>query len=80
VGNSSGPRLEIDNRFLFGKHLSIIGSTMGTSVEFETVMSLVFQGKLRPVIDTVYPLSDGQTALRRLQNGSVSGKLVLRIR
>jgi NADPH:quinone reductase-like Zn-dependent oxidoreductase len=80
VGNSSGPRLEIDNRFLFGKHLSIIGSTMGTSIEFETVMGLVFQGRLRPVIDTVYPLSDGQTALRRLQNGSVSGKLVLRIR
>lgn len=80
VGNSSGPRFEIDNRYLFGKHLSIIGSTMGTSVDYETVMSLIFQGKLRPVIDTVYPLEEGTIALRRLNDGDVIGKLVLRVR
>lgn len=80
VGNSSGPRFEIDNRYLFGKHLSIIGSTMGTSVDYETVMGLIFQGKLRPIIDTVLPLEEGVTALRRLRDGNVIGKLVLRVR
>src|SRR5687768_617446 len=30
VGNSAGPRFEIDNRYLFAKHLSIIGSSMST--------------------------------------------------
>jgi NADPH:quinone reductase-like Zn-dependent oxidoreductase len=28
VGNSGAPRFEIDNRYIFAKHLSIIGSTM----------------------------------------------------
>lgn len=80
VGNSSGPHIEIDNRFIFGKHLSIIGSTMGTSVDYETVMGLIFQGKLRPIIDSVYPLEEGGKALQRLSEGDVVGKLVLRIR
>jgi NADPH:quinone reductase-like Zn-dependent oxidoreductase len=77
VGNTSGPTFEIDNRLIFGKHLSIIGSTMGSSADYETVMGLIFNGRLQPVIDTIYPLSEGLTALRRLEEGNVSGKLVL---
>jgi NADPH:quinone reductase-like Zn-dependent oxidoreductase len=80
VGNSSGPLFEIDNRYLFGKHLTIIGSTMGTSVDYETAMRLIFEGRLRPVIDTVYPLERGRTALERMRAGDVIGKLVLNIR
>lgn len=80
VGNSSGPRIELDNRLIFGKHLTIIGSTMGTGLDYETVMGLVFAGKLYPVIDTIYPLEASQTALKRLQGGDVAGKLVIRIR
>ncbi len=79
VGNTSGPKLEIDNRLIFGKHLSIIGSTMGTSTDYDAVMSLVFDGRLQPAIDTIYPLSQGLTALKRLEAGDVSGKLVLEI-
>lgn len=78
VGNSSGPKIALDNRFLFGKHLSIIGSTMGAVTDFETVMKLLFEGRLKAVIDTIYPLQDGVAALQRLENGDVSGKLVLR--
>ncbi|MCP4423377.1 MAG: zinc-binding dehydrogenase [Chloroflexi bacterium] len=78
VGNTSGPKFEIDNRLIFGKHLRIIGSTMGPIQDYRAVMELVFNGRLRPVIDTVYPLEEGVTALRRLADGDVRGKLVLR--
>jgi NADPH:quinone reductase-like Zn-dependent oxidoreductase len=78
VGNTSGPRLEIDNRLIFGKHLSIIGSTMGTIADYQRVMQLLFDDRLHPVIDTVYPLTEAQSALQRLQAGHVAGKLVLR--
>ncbi|HEX6383341.1 MAG TPA: zinc-binding dehydrogenase, partial [Anaerolineae bacterium] len=64
---------------MFGKHLSIIGSTMGTMADYEEVMGLIFDGRLRPVIDTVYPLSEGVTALQRMVEGEVTGKLVLRV-
>lgn len=77
VGNTNGPKFEFDNRLIFGKHLSIIGSTMGTSADYATVMNLIFNGRLHPVIDSVYPLSEGITALRRLEEGDVTGKLVL---
>lgn len=77
VGNTSGPKFEFDNRLIFGKHLSIIGSTMGSSADYETVLNLIFNGRLQPVIDTVYPLSEGLTALQRLEDGDVAGKLVL---
>jgi NADPH:quinone reductase-like Zn-dependent oxidoreductase len=79
VGNSSGHRFEMDNRYLFARHLTIIGSTMGTSIDYETVMGLIFDGRLRPVIDTVYPLERGRTALERLRDGDIIGKLVLGI-
>ena len=42
VGNSGGAKFEIDNRQIFGKHLSILGSSMGTRADFATVMDLVF--------------------------------------
>lgn len=79
VGNTSGPKFEFDNRLLFGKHLSIIGSTMGTHTDYERVMALIFDGRLHPVIDTIYPLSEGLTALKRLESNEVRGKLVLSV-
>jgi NADPH:quinone reductase-like Zn-dependent oxidoreductase len=77
VGNTSGATFEFDNRYMFSKQISIIGSSMGPIADYEQVMGLVFNGRLQPVIDSVRPLSDGQAALRRLQNGVVSGKLIL---
>jgi NADPH:quinone reductase-like Zn-dependent oxidoreductase len=77
VGNTSGAQFQFDNRLMFGKHLSILGSTMGTIADYEAVMGLVFAGKLRPIIDTIYPLSEGLTALHRLESGDVTGKLII---
>ena len=79
VGNSSGPTIQFDNRYIFGKHLSIIGTTMGPIKEYNQVMKLVFSGRLTPIIDSVYPLKDGLKALHRLDVGDVAGKLVLRM-
>jgi NADPH:quinone reductase-like Zn-dependent oxidoreductase len=79
VGNTGGPKFEIDNRFIFGKHLSILGSTMSTRAEFAHVMDLVFAGKLRPVIDRVFPLADARLAQDRLERGENLGKIVLEI-
>jgi NADPH:quinone reductase-like Zn-dependent oxidoreductase len=79
VGNSGGAKFEIDNRFIFGKHLSIIGSSMGTRADFATVMDLVFSGKLKPVVDRDYPLKDAAVAQQRLEEGEQLGKITLSI-
>jgi NADPH:quinone reductase-like Zn-dependent oxidoreductase len=77
VGNTGAPKFEIDNRYIFGKHLSIIGSTMGTLKDFSTAMQLVFEGKLSPVIDQVFPLSEARAAQERLEKGEQLGKIIL---
>jgi NADPH:quinone reductase-like Zn-dependent oxidoreductase len=79
VGNTAGPKVEIDNRFIFGKHLSIIGSTMGTRNDFLTVMELVFRGRLKPVLDCDFPLSEARAAQGRLERGEQLGKITLAI-
>jgi NADPH:quinone reductase-like Zn-dependent oxidoreductase len=79
VGNTSGPKFELDNRFLFGKHLSIIGSTMGTSKEFGTVMGLVFEGKLKPILDRQFPLKDAAKAFEHMKAGNQRGKITLTV-
>ncbi|MDY7078167.1 MAG: zinc-binding dehydrogenase [Chloroflexota bacterium] len=77
VGNTSGPQTEIDIRFLFGKQISIIGSTMGTHQDFRDVMALVWAGKLKPVVDRVMPLSEGKAAFKAMEEGEQFGKILL---
>jgi len=79
VGNSGGPRFEIDNRYIFAKHLSIIGSTMSTVAEFKEVMDLVVQEKLKPVMDKTYSLQDAANAQERLWRNENFGKITLDI-
>ncbi|MND00184.1 hypothetical protein D3C83_187070 [compost metagenome] len=71
--------MEIDNRYIFGKHLSILGSTMGTHADFAEIMALIFAGDLQPVIDRSYALKDASAAHQRLERGEQMGKIVLQI-
>src|SRR5690606_21742431 len=79
VGNSGAPRFEIDNRYVFAKHLSILGSTMSTITEFAEVMDLVVTGTLKPVIDKTFDLKDAALAQERLWNNENFGKITLDI-
>jgi len=79
VGNSGGPKFEIDNRYVFAKHLSILGSTMSTLSDFKEVMDLIVAGELKPVIDRTYPLKDAPLAQERLWRNENFGKITLDI-
>ena len=79
VGNSASPFVELDNRYIFARHLSIIGSTMSTLADFKEVMDLVVAGSLPSVIDKTYPLSDAAAAQDRIWNGENFGKITLDI-
>ena len=79
VGNTGGPKFQIDNRYIFGKHLSVIGSTMSPQKDFRDVMRLVFAGKLKPVLDKTFPLAEARAAQERLERGKQLGKITLEI-
>ena len=78
VGGTSGPKPEIDIRYVFIKQLQIIGSTLGSPQEFREVMKLVWASKLKPVIDREMPLEEGVEAYRLMEQGGLFGKIVLK--
>jgi len=77
VGNTSGPKAEIDIRFIFGKQISLIGSTMGSHQDFHDLLELLGSGKIKPVIHQVMPLSEGCDAYKMMEEGRHFGKIVL---
>ncbi|CAG0937603.1 alcohol dehydrogenase, propanol-preferring [Thermoflexales bacterium] len=78
VGNTGGPKFEFDNRYMFAKQLTYIGSTMGTRTDFAQVMALIFAGELRSVVGETFALRDAQRAHERMEQGEFFGKIVLR--
>ena len=77
VGNTSGPQAEIDIRFIFGKQISLIGSTMGSHQDFRDILDLLWAGKIKPVIHRVMPLSEGCDAYKMMEAGEHFGKILL---
>jgi zinc-binding alcohol dehydrogenase/oxidoreductase len=63
---------------LFWKHVTILGTSMGSPSDFRAMLQLFEQG-LRPVVDRVYPMADAADAAQRLAAAEQFGKVVLRI-
>ena len=76
-GVTSGPFTKINVTNIFWKHLEIKGSTMANQGEFREVMQLVFEGKLNPIIDTIYPLEKVREAETHLSEGNQFGKVLI---
>ncbi|MHC4448430.1 MAG: zinc-binding dehydrogenase, partial [Planctomycetota bacterium] len=79
-GATTGARASLDVRRLFWHQWTIMGSTMGSREDYRQVVDLLAQGKLRPLIDSTFPLDDGASALGRLEQGEHMGKVVVEIR
>ncbi len=76
-GATSGPSPETAIHLIFWKQLEILGSTMSNRREYQEIIALLGQGKLKPVIDQEFALSEGRRALEHLQNQTQYGKVVL---
>ena len=78
-GNTTGYDAKVDLRFLFSRQLSLLGSYMGVKSELYAVMKLVASGRLKPVVDRVFPLAEAAAAHRYLESGQQFGKVVLKV-
>ena len=78
-GATTGYDGKIDIRYLFTRHLSILGSFMGSKAELYAVLELFERGLLKPVIDRVLPLEKCAEAHARLENREQFGKIVLKV-
>ena len=76
-GATTGPNVGIDLRFLFSRQLTLLGSYMGTMGELHEVLGHVFAGRLKPVVDRVFPLKELRAAHEYLEKSTMFGKIVV---
>jgi NADPH:quinone reductase-like Zn-dependent oxidoreductase len=76
-GATTGFNAAFDLRFLFSRQLSMLGSYMGTMGELHQVVSHVFAGRLKPVVDRTFPLSEARAAHEYMEKSQMFGKIVL---
>ena len=77
-GATSGPNpSSAELTRIFFLELKVVGSTMGTKEELAGLLSLCANSGVRPVIDSVLPLTGARDAFARMDQGDVFGKVLL---
>ncbi len=78
-GVTSGGKAEVDIRYVFVRQFSLLGSYMGGKGELFQVLRFFEDGRLRPVVDSVFPLQDAAKAQERMEKSEHFGKIVLKV-
>lgn len=78
-GVTSGAVCETNLQTLYWNQLTILGSTIGSDEDFRQMLKAVTAAKLKPVIDSVYPLENARESMTRMEQGEQFGKIVLKI-
>jgi NADPH:quinone reductase-like Zn-dependent oxidoreductase len=78
-GAVAGAYSQTDVRRIFWNHLKIFGSTLGSRNEFQEVVNFFEATRTKPVIDSIFPLSEAAIAHRYLEERKPFGKIVLRV-
>lgn len=76
-GATSGFDARTDLRQVFYRHLTILGSMMGSKAELLAAMKFVEAGQIRAVVDRTLPLAEARTAHELMEDRAQFGKLVL---
>jgi zinc-binding alcohol dehydrogenase/oxidoreductase len=65
-------------RRIFWKQLNVLGSTMGSPEDFAGMMDFVARHGIRPVVDRVFGLEQGEAAFRWMEEGKQFGKIIVK--
>jgi NADPH:quinone reductase-like Zn-dependent oxidoreductase len=76
-GATTGGDAKLDLRFLYARQYSLLGSYMGNMADFHEMLKHVFSGRLKPVVDKTFPLSEARAAHERLEKSEQFGKVML---
>jgi zinc-binding alcohol dehydrogenase/oxidoreductase len=78
-GTTASGLSTVDVETIFWHQLNVLGSTMGSPRDFAAMIELANSTRLKPVVDSVWPLAEGRAALQHLAEGRQFGKVVLRM-
>ena len=76
-GATAGPEATFNITRFFLAQQSLLGSFMGTKGELLHYLPAFADGRLRPVVDAVYPLAEAPAAVSRMMGREQFGKIVL---
>ncbi|MBK9108189.1 MAG: zinc-binding dehydrogenase [Saprospiraceae bacterium] len=79
-GGTGGKIQDLIPQQLFWKQISLLGSTMGSPLDFQEFLNWVHEKKMVPIVDSVYDLTNADLAFHRMSNREQFGKIVLRIK
>jgi|SRR3989344_1963639 len=80
AGTTSGAIASQDLSDIYYYQQTILGSRMGYKKEFEEMLKIVNQGKIKPVIDKIFLLREAAKAQQRMESRKHFGKIVLKIK
>jgi len=78
-GATTGAEVTTDLRYVFNRELTVYGSYMGSKGELLKVVELFRSGRLKPVVDSSFPLMEAGEAQRRMEKSEHFGKIVLTV-
>jgi NADPH:quinone reductase-like Zn-dependent oxidoreductase len=78
-GATRGNPSSLTARRIFWKQLNVLGSTMGSPADFKEMVAFVNKYKIHPVIDKVFPFSNGEAAMRHMDSAQQFGKIVIKV-
>jgi NADPH:quinone reductase-like Zn-dependent oxidoreductase len=78
-GATSGPKGMTDLRFVFAKHLSLMGSYMGSRADLLAASPHFFAGRLKTLVHATLPLERAADAHRMMEASEHFGKIVLAV-
>lgn len=79
VGGTKSYDCAVQVNYVFHKELSVIGSNSATKRDLEMMMPFLADGRLKAVIDKVFPLKDAVEAHRYLESAQQFGKVILHV-
>jgi NADPH:quinone reductase-like Zn-dependent oxidoreductase len=78
-GATSGPNPKADLNRVFFLQLNVVGSTMGSRSELESLLAMLVATGVRPAIDTTLPLARAADGFAKIVAGDTAGKIVLTV-
>ena len=78
-GATSGFDAKTDLRHVFYRHLTILGSMMGSKADLLAAMKFIESGEIRAVVDRTLPLAEARKAHELIEDRAQFGKVVLMI-
>lgn len=76
TGATTGYETKLDLRYLFFRGLNIIGATQGTRSALEEVIKWTSKGKIKAIIDSIYPFENMVMGHVKMMESQLFGKLI----